>query len=80
MSDKVDFYTISAYASDAYVISIPLKTSAAWLRKTLSRKDIINGEPLTRKQFDAVRSKIGKEIGLMWYAPLSYFIEGRTNL
>jgi hypothetical protein len=69
-------YTLSAYAPEAYVFSIPLRASTAWLRRTLRREDIINGEPLRKNQFEALKKRVHALIELGWYEHLSYYVEG----
>ncbi len=69
-------YRLGCYGPDAYVFSIPLHTTAAWLQRNLGRTFVINGEPLTFEQVQILRPKFprGTEIG--WFARLEYFVEG----
>jgi hypothetical protein len=69
-------YCLSCYAPDAYVFSVALRASTAWLKKVLRRKDLIDGTPLRRAQVDVLRSRVTQPVEVGWYSELEYFLEG----
>jgi hypothetical protein len=69
-------YCLSCYAPEAYVFSVPLWATAAWLKRVLRRKDLIDGTPLRKTQFDVLRSRVRQPVEVGWYSELEYFLEG----
>ncbi len=69
-------YCVSCYGEESHVFSIPLKTSAVWLKKTLRRKTLFNGDALTKNQVEALRCKLPELTELGWDPVLEYYLEG----
>jgi hypothetical protein len=68
-------YCLSCYGVDTYVFSIPLRTSSAWLKKTLRRKWLINGTPLRKNQVRVLAKKVPKYIEVGWHSKLEFYLE-----
>jgi hypothetical protein len=71
-------YCLSCYGTDAYVFSIPVRASEAWLKKFLGRKHLINAIPLRRRQVEALRARLPRDIEVGWHKGLEFFLEGRS--
>jgi hypothetical protein len=72
---KYKYYILSCYAPDAYVFFVRIRASEAWLKKTLKRKNLINGTPLTKTQFDALQTRLIPDVEACYYDKLEYFVE-----
>jgi hypothetical protein len=68
-------YCLSCYAPGAYVFSVPLRASTAWLKKVLRRRDLINATPLRRSQFEILSRRVAQPTEVGWYSELDYFLE-----
>src|SRR5262245_14013749 len=69
-------FCLSCYAPNAYVFSVPLRASAAWLKRVLRRKHLINAVPLRKTQFDQLKRRVQAPAEVGWHSPLEYFLEG----
>ena len=70
-------YCLSCHSRDprAYVFMVPLRASAAWLKKVLRRRWLINGIPLRKKQFEILSRRIERPVEVGWFDKLEYFLE-----
>ena len=73
-------YTIGCYAESSYYYSVPIRASTEWLQKTLKRKEVINGEPLTKDQFFTLRKRLHWTIEIGWIEDLEYFVEATSKM
>jgi hypothetical protein len=69
-------YCLSCYGPRAYIFSVPLRASTAWLTKVLRRKHLINAVPLRRSQFETLSRRVMQPVEVGWYDELQYFLEG----
>jgi hypothetical protein len=73
-------YCMSCYTGDEFVFSVLLRTNVAWLRKALKRKThVINGEALTKRQFDSIRGKFIAGTEAPYQPNMEYFIQFRRS-
>jgi hypothetical protein len=73
-------YFIGCYYNDAqniiHVISIPLRASSQWLRKNLNREILLNSEPLSKSQLEALVKRMPKGAEAGYSKKLLFYLEG----
>ena len=78
MKKKRTFFCLSCYGPNAYIFSVPLRASEAWLKRVLKRRDLIDGTPLRKSQFEILRRRVTGYAEVGWSDSLEYFLEGMT--
>ena len=78
MKKKRTFFCLSCYGPNAYIFSVPLRASEAWLKRVLKRRDLIDGTPLRKSQFEILRRRVTGHVEVGWSDSLEYLLEGMT--
>ena len=72
-------YTISCYNDNGYFYAIPINHIESYLKEALKRDYIINGDPLTKDEFDYLSKYLVEGAEITWNENFEYYVEG-TNL
>jgi len=78
MKTKKTMFCLSCHGPNAYIFSVPLRASAAWLKKALGRRTLIDGIPLSKSQVQTLRRRIIGFTQIGWCDSLEYFLESLT--
>jgi hypothetical protein len=69
-------YTLCCYRENGPIYSLPIDVPTGLLKELLEREHVINGEPLTKRQFAAVFLHVIGSAELCWHDDLEFLVEG----
>jgi len=77
---KRTFFCLSCYGPNANIFVVPLRASEVWLKRVLKRRDLVDGTPLRKSQFEILRRRVTGDVEVGWSDSLEYVLESMTVL